>query len=75
MTKYLYCECPQEYWPEIKSIVANSYNDAVDRLIQRYGDQFDDDKIFEFDNIKHLQEYLNDTYTLAISDLEDIEEL
>lgn len=75
MTKYVYCECSQDYWPEIKTIMANSYNDAVDRLIQKYGNEFDDDEILNLENFKDLQEQLNNKYTLAIGYLEDIEEL
>lgn len=75
MNKYIYSECSSDYWPNIKTIMAQSYNEAVDKLIQKFGNEFEDDRIFEFDNIKHLQEYLNDTYTFVISDLEDIEEL
>ena len=75
MNKYVYSECPSDYWPAIKTIMAPSYNEAVDKLIQKFGNEFEDDKILDIDNIKHLQEYLNDTYTFVLSDLEDIEEL
>ena len=75
MNKYLYSECPVDYWPEIITFTAKSYNDAVDKLINKYSDKFEDDKISEFDNFKQLRDYLNDTYSLALSDIEDIEEL
>lgn len=75
MNKYVYSECPSDYWPSIKTVMAPSYNEAVDKLIQKFGNEFEDDKILDIDNIRHLQEYLNDTYTFVLSDLEDIEEL
>lgn len=75
MNKYIYSECTQEDWPEIHSLMAVSYNDAVEKLIQKYVNEFEDDNIEKFDNIKTLQEYLNETYSFVISDLEDVEEL
>lgn len=75
MDKYIFAECPIDYWPTMKSIMANSYNDAVEKLINTYSTNFEDDAISELDNIKSLQEYLNDNYDLAISDLEICEEI
>lgn len=75
INKYLYAEATQDYWPTMKSIMANSYNDAVEKLINTYSTNFEDDAILELDNIKSLQEYLNDNYDLAISDLEICEEI
>lgn len=76
MNKYVYSECPEDYWPEVKTIVAASYEDAVEKLINKYANEFDDDTIARgFDDFKYLREYLNDTYTFAISDLIDIESL
>lgn len=76
MNKYIYSECPEDHWPSIQTLVARSYNDAVEKLIQKYADYFNDDFISsEIDFMKHLQEYLNDKYGFVISDLEDIEEL
>jgi len=76
MNKYLWAECPIDIWPEIKSIMAKSYNDAVEKLAQKYSIEFDDDKILDFnDDFLKLREYLNDNYDLALSDLEIYEEL
>lgn len=76
MNKYLWAECPIDIWPEIKSIMAKSYNDAVEKLAQKYSIEFDDDKILDFnDDFLRLREYLNDNYELALSDLEIYEEL
>ena len=76
MNKYLWAECTQDYWPEIKTIVASSYNDAVEKLIIKYGTELDDDKILDsIEDWNQLRDYLNDTYTIALSDLEDYEEL
>ena len=33
MNKYLWAECPVDVWPVIKTLVARSYNDAVEKLI------------------------------------------
>ena len=45
MNKYVWAEATQDYWPEIKTIMATSYNDAVEKLIIKYGTELDDDKI------------------------------
>jgi len=76
MNKYLWAECTQDYWPEIKTIVASSYNDAVEKLIIKYGTELDDDKILDsIEDWNQLRDYLNDNYIIALSDLEDYEEL
>ena len=75
MNKYYYAECPLEYWPEIKSISAKSYNDAVERLINKYATEFEDDNIFKCDDFESLRDYLNSNFTIALSDLEIIDEL
>lgn len=76
MNKYLWAECPQEFWPVIKTLMAKSYNDAVEKLIIQYGEQFDDETILNtIDDWEQLREYLNDKYGLALSDLEIYEEL
>lgn len=76
MNKYLWSETPQDYWPLIKTIMAKSYNDAVEIIITKYGNELDDDKILDtIEDWEQLREYLNDTYSMALSDLEDIEEL
>ena len=76
MNKYLWAECPIDYWPTIKTIMAKSYNDAVEKLIMQYGNELNDDSILDsIDDWKQLREYLNDEYSIALSDLEIYEEL
>jgi len=76
LNKYVYAESTQDYWPEIKTISAKSYYDAVERLIMQYGDQLEDDKILNtIEDLDQLKEYLNNNYSIALSDLEDYEEL
>lgn len=76
MNKYLYAECSQDYWPQIKTISAKSYNDAVEKLIMKYGNELEDDSILDtIDDWEQLREYLNSEYTIALSDLEIYEEL
>lgn len=76
MNKYLWAECPVEYWPSIKTLVARSYNDAVEKLIIKYGEQFDDDVILNtVETWDQLREHLNSSYNIALSDLEEIDEL
>lgn len=74
MNKYVYSICEQDYFPEIKTIVAKSYNHAIEKLVFKFTEKFDnfDDTI---DDIQDLQEYLNENYSIVISDLEDIDEL
>lgn len=76
MNKYVYSECSEEYWPEVKTIIAASYEDAVEKLINKYANEFDDDTIAKgFDDFKYLQQYLNDTYSFVVSTPIDIESL
>ena len=76
LNKYVYAESTQDYWPEIKTISAKSYNDAVEKLIMQYGEQLDDENILNtIEDWEQLSEYLNDNYTIALSSLEDYEEL
>ena len=76
MNKYLYAECPTDYWPQIKTISAKSYNDAVEHLIMKYGNELDDDTILDtIEDWEQLREYLNENYSIALSDLEVYEEL
>lgn len=75
MNKYVYAECTTDCWPEIKTIMAKSYNDAVERLINNYLIEFDDDYIANIDEFFELREYLNSKYNVALSDLEIYEEI
>lgn len=76
MNKYLWAECPIDYWPSIKTVIAKSYNDAVEKLIMQYGNKLEDDSILDtIEDWKQLKEYLNENYSIALSDLEDYEEL
>ena len=76
MNKYVWAEATQDYWPEIKTIMAISYNDAVEKIIIKYGTELDDDKILNsIDDWQQLSEYLNDNYTIALSNLEDYDEI
>lgn len=75
LNKYIYCECTQDLWPTIEKITATSYNDAVEKLINKYSLQLDDDDILKFDDWKQFREYLNDEYCIALSDIEILEEI
>lgn len=76
MNKYIYAEDTQDYWPQIKSILGKSYNDAVEKLIIQYGNELDDDEILnKIEDWEQLREYLNSKYAIALSDLEDYDEL
>ena len=46
LNKYVYAESTQDYWPEIKTVSAKSYNDAVEKLIMQYGEQKIDNAIW-----------------------------
>ena len=75
MNKYLFAESTQEYWPTIENISAKSYNDAVEKVIERYTNKLDDDALLEYSDWDKFREYLNDKYSIALSDLEIYEEL
>ena len=72
---YIWAECTQDLWPTIEKITATSYNDAVEKLINKYSLQLDDDDILKFDDWKQFREYLNDEYCIALSDIEILEEI
>ena len=75
MNKYVYAEATEDYWPQIRTIEACSYNDAVERIINKYATELDDDNMLKFDKWDDFCEYLNENYTIALSDLEIYEEL
>ena len=75
MNKYLWAECTTDYWPSIKTIMAKSYNDAVEKVINKYATELDDDSILNFDNWDEFREYLNEEKSIALSDLEIHEEI
>ncbi len=75
MNKYLWADCPTDYWPSIKTLSAKSYNDAVEKIINKYSTELDDDKILNYDNWEDFREYLNENYSIALSDLEIYEEI
>lgn len=75
MNKYLWAECPTDVYPYIKTIMARSYNDAIEKIINKYAIELDDDDILNYDSWDSLQDYLNDKYNIALSDLEIYEEL
>ena len=75
MNKYVFSECTVDYWPTIETVMANSYQNAVDKLIDKYAKDLDDDNILKFDEFKLLREYLNEQYSIALSDLEIYEEI
>ena len=68
MNKYVWAECPSDSWPVIKTCVASSYNDAIEKLIIRYGEELDDDAIL--DTIDNWENHI-----IALSDLEDYDEI
>ena len=76
LNKYLWADCPTDVWPTIRTISAKSYNDAVEKLIMQYGNELDDDKILDtIEDWEQLRDYLNENYSIALSDLEIYEEL
>lgn len=75
LNTYIWAECPEDYWPSIRKTTAISYNDAVEKIINMYSQELDDDTIGEYDDWKHFRDYLNDNHTIALSDLEILEEI
>lgn len=75
MNKYLYAESTQDFWPSIKSVSAISFNSAVEKVINDYALELDDDSILNFDKWDELRNYLNEKYFIDLSDLDDCEEL
>jgi len=74
MNKYVYSEMYD--FPEIKTIMGKSYKDAVERLINKYVEKYENDEdLPKIDNLEDLQIYMSDTYEVELSDLIDIDEL
>lgn len=74
MNKYVYSEMYD--FPEIKTIMGKSYNDAAERLINKYVEKYENDEnLPKIDNLEDLQIYMSDTYEVELSDLIDIDEL
>ena len=47
LNKYIYAEATQDYWPQIRTVSAKSYNDAVEKVINEYSNNLDDDDLLE----------------------------
>lgn len=75
MNLYIYPEATVDYWPQIKTVFAKSYNDAVEKVIKNYATQLGDDSILDFENYQDFCDYLNDEYTIALGDLIDSDTL
>lgn len=76
MNKYVYAEATQDFWPQLKTVVAPSYREAVDKVIENYSDQFPDDDDFSvIEDWYDLRNELNSKFGFDLSDLEDVEEL
>ena len=75
MNKYVYAEATPDYWPQIKTIEARSYNDAVERIINKYATELDDDELLTYDDWESFRDFLNEFKAIALSDLEIYEEL
>ena len=75
MNKYLWAECPIDVYPTIKTIMARSYNDAVEKIINNYATELDDDEILNYDDWDLFRDYINEEFLIALSDLEIYEEL
>ena len=75
MNKYLWAECAEDYWPVIKTLMAKSYNHAVEKIINNYAAELDNDELLECDDWESFREKLNDLHRIALSDLEIYEEI
>ena len=76
MNKYVYAEATQDFWPQLRTIMAPSYREAVDKVIENYSDQFPDDDDFSvIEDWDDLRDELNSKFGFDLSDLEDVEEL
>lgn len=75
MNKYLWCEATEDYWPSIKTIMAKSYNDAVEKIISKYATELDDDELLTYDNWDSFRDFLNEFKAISLSDLEIYEEI
>lgn len=75
MNKYLWAECTTDYFPTIRTIMGKSYNDAVEKVISKYATELDNDDVLKYDDWEEFREYLNEEFTIALSDLEIYEEI
>ena len=72
--KYIYAEATVDYWPQFKTVIASSYNNAFDKIIEEYTSDLDHD-FTQCEDWEEFREKLNDEYTIALSDLYSIDEL
>ena len=75
MNKYVYAEATQDFWPQLRTIMAPSYREAVDKVIESYSDEFPDKDFSSVENWENLHEFLNASVDIDLSDLKDVEEL
>lgn len=76
MNKYVYAEATEDYWPQIKTIEARSYNDAVNKIVDKYATELDDDELLTYeDDWESFRDFLNEFKVIALSDLEIYEEI
>ena len=75
MNKYLWCEATEDYWPSIKTIMAKSYNDAVEKIINKYATELDNDELLTYSDWDSFRDFLNEFKAIALSDLEIYEEI
>ena len=72
MNKYVYSECSADYWPEICTVMGKSLEDAEERVMAKYSQEYD---LPDYPTFKTFREALNDEKEIALSDLYDIETL
>lgn len=73
MNKYVWAECPIDEWPTIRTVMATSLNNAENKIIESYITDFDLEDNFE--SFEVFRNYLNNDYSIALSDVELYEEL
>lgn len=74
MNKYIYFEECSDY-SEMHGLVANSYKEAEEKVMQKFANALDDPKLNEVYDYKEFMEKLYDEYGINISYIEDIEEI
>lgn len=74
MNKYVYVEDCADY-TQIHGVVANSYKEAEEKVMQKFADALDDPKLNDAYNFEEFMTELYDNYGLNVSYIEDIEEI
>jgi hypothetical protein len=69
LSKYVYAVGSYETRPQVKTIFGTSYNDAEERIIEKYIEKYDIDT--DFSTYEEFCDWMNENLGIDFSDVED----